>query len=46
CGRVATYGDIAKQIGSPQSARVVCWAMNASLGLSEEIPADRVVNRN
>ncbi|MGQ1929145.1 MGMT family protein [Ornithobacterium rhinotracheale] len=46
CGRVATYGDIAKQIGSPQSARVVGWAMNASHGLSEEIPAHRVVNRN
>uniref|UniRef100_UPI0039A5D5B4 MGMT family protein n=1 Tax=Ornithobacterium rhinotracheale TaxID=28251 RepID=UPI0039A5D5B4 len=45
-GRVATYGDIAKRIGSPQSARVVGWAMNASHGLSEEIPAHRVVNRN
>lgn len=45
-GRVATYGDIAKQIGAPQSARVVGWAMNASHQQHEEIPAHRVVNRN
>ena len=43
-GKVTSYGAIAKCIGSPQSARMVGWAMNASHG-KEDIPAHRVVNR-
>ena len=43
-GKVTSYGAIAKCIGSPQSARMVGWAMNASHGM-EDIPAHRVVNR-
>jgi len=44
-GRVTTYGAIAKALGSPQSSRMVGWAMNASHSL-ENVPAHRVVNRN
>jgi len=44
-GKVATYGDIAKSIGSPGAARMVGWAMNASHAL-DDVPAHRVVNRN
>ena len=44
-GRVTTYGAIAKKIGTPKSARMVGYALNASHGL-EDIPAHRVVNRN
>lgn len=43
-GKVTSYGAIAKCIGSPQSARMVGWAMNASHG-QEGVPAHRVVNR-
>lgn len=43
-GRVTTYGAIARCIGSPQSARMVGWAMNASKKM-EDIPAHRVVNK-
>jgi methylated-DNA-protein-cysteine methyltransferase-like protein len=43
-GRVTSYGAIAKYIGSPQSARVVGWAMKASHQKSN-IPAHRVLNR-
>lgn len=45
-GRVTTYGMIAKTIGSPQSARMVGWAMNASHKKYTDLPAHRVVNRN
>ena len=45
-GKVTTYGAIAKCIGSPQSARMVGWAMNASHKHSKYVPAHRVVNRN
>lgn len=45
-GKVTTYGAIAKHIGSPQSARMVGWALNQSHYLSEYIPAHRVINRN
>jgi len=45
-GRVTSYGAIARFIGSPQSARMVGWAMNASHLQPENIPAHRVVNRN
>ncbi|UCH13910.1 MAG: MGMT family protein [Bacteroidales bacterium] len=44
-GRITTYGAIAKYIGSPQSSRMVGWALN-SISFSEDfIPAHRVVNR-
>jgi len=45
-GRVTSYGAIARFIGSPQSSRMVGWAMNASHYESDAIPAHRVVNRN
>lgn len=44
-GRVTTYGAIARYIGSPQAARMVGWAMNASNLQPDFIPAHRVVNR-
>ena len=31
-GRVTSYGAIAKYLGTPKSARMVGWAMNASHG--------------
>ena len=43
-GRITSYGAIATYLGSPQSARMVGWAMNASHN-NTEIPAHRVVNR-
>ena len=43
-GRVTSYGAVASYLGSPISARMVGWAMNASHN-NEEIPAHRVVNR-
>jgi methylated-DNA-protein-cysteine methyltransferase related protein len=45
-GRVTTYGAIARCIGSPQAARMVGWAMNASHSASGFLPAHRVINRN
>lgn len=44
-GKITSYGAIAKAIGSPQSSRMVGWAMNASHS-RKNIPAHRVVNRN
>ena len=32
-GKVTSYGAIAKYLGSPQSSRMVGWAMNASHSL-------------
>jgi len=43
-GRVSTYGLIAKSLGTPKSARVVGYAMNASHKIND-VPAHRVVNR-
>ena len=43
-GRVCSYGLIARYLGSPQSARMVGWAMNAS-HIKEDVPAHRIVNR-
>ena len=43
-GRITSYGAIAKCIGSPQSACMVGWAMNASHN-RRDVPAHRVVNR-
>lgn len=45
-GRVTSYGAIAACLGTPGSARMVGWAMNASHHASDYIPAHRVVNRN
>ncbi len=44
-GRVTTYGAIANYLGTGRSARMVGWALNASHGCPEFIPAHRVVNR-
>lgn len=44
-GRVTTYGAIAAFLGSPQAARTVGWAMNASHISPGFVPAHRVVNR-
>lgn len=44
-GKICTYGAIARHIGSPQSARMVGYALNGSSTLDEYIPAHRVVNR-
>ncbi len=45
CGRVTSYGAIARALGSAQSSRMVGWAMNAAHVL-DDVPAHRVVNRN
>ena len=42
-GRVTSYGAIANYLGSPQSARMVGWALNKVN--TTEIPAHRVVNK-
>ena len=42
-GRVTSYGTIANYLGSPQSARMVGWALNKVNTV--EIPAHRVVNK-
>jgi methylated-DNA-protein-cysteine methyltransferase-like protein len=44
-GRVSTYGAIARYLGSPQSARMVGWALNKSFEGKGFVPAHRVVNR-
>lgn len=43
-GRVTSYGAIAKFLGTPRSARMVGWALNAS-HIDGSVPAHRVVNR-
>ena len=43
-GRVTSYGAIASFLGSPNSARMVGYAMNASHVVGD-VPAHRVVNR-
>ncbi len=45
-GKVTSYGAIAKAIGSPQSSRMVGWAMNNAHTVQPWVPAHRVVNRN
>ena len=44
CGRVATYGQIARLCGSPRSARAVGYALhvNPRPGI---VPCHRIVNR-
>jgi methylated-DNA-protein-cysteine methyltransferase related protein len=44
-GRVTSYGAIAHYLGSPQSSRMVGWAMNSSHTQPGFVPAHRVVNR-
>lgn len=44
-GRVTTYGAIARYLGSPQSSRMVGWALNSTKQLPKWVPAHRVVNR-
>ncbi|MDG2164315.1 MAG: MGMT family protein, partial [Flavobacteriales bacterium] len=43
CGKVTTYGAIAKCLGAVRSSRMVGWAMNNSH--DKGIPSHRVVNR-
>ena len=45
CGKVATYGQIARRCGNPRMSRQVGWALhvNPRPGV---IPCHRVVNRN
>lgn len=45
-GRVTSYGAIASYLGSPQSARMVGWALNSTKRCPHWVPAHRVVNRN
>ncbi|MBS1950485.1 MAG: Methylated-DNA-[protein]-cysteine S-methyltransferase [Cytophagales bacterium] len=42
-GRVTSYGAIAQYLGTKMSARMVGWAMNATL-TDKNIPAHRVIN--
>ena len=44
-GKVTSYGAIARYIGSPQSARMVGWALNSIKNTNYSVPAHRVVNR-
>ena len=44
-GRITSYGAIARCLGSPQSSRMVGWAMNQSHSQTTFVPAHRVVNR-
>ena len=44
-GKVTTYGDIAMAIGLKSSARMVGWALNATIG-DDSLPCHRVINRN
>jgi len=43
-GKVTSYGAIANYLGTPRSARMVGWALNAS-NLNPSVPAHRVVNK-
>ena len=45
-GRVTSYGAIAAYLGTKMSARMVGWAMAASVHAKPKVPAQRVVNRN
>ena len=40
CGKVASYGQIARALGMPRSARVVGWAMRSC---PENLPWHRVI---
>jgi methylated-DNA-protein-cysteine methyltransferase-like protein len=45
CGRVSSYGAIAKALGLTSGARVVGYALNNCHTTIPEVPAHRVVNR-
>lgn len=44
CGKVTTYGHIAKACGAPKMSRQVGWALHANPSFGE-IPCHRVVDR-
>lgn len=44
-GRITTYGAIANCLGTKSGARMVGWALKASIQHSNALPAHRVVNR-
>lgn len=44
-GKVASYGMIARALGSPRAARQVGWALHVNPYFGE-VPCHRVVNRN
>lgn len=44
-GRVTSYGAIANYLGTKMSARMVGWALGASVHTNLKVPAHRVVNR-
>ncbi|REL38182.1 MGMT family protein [Rhodohalobacter sp. SW132] len=44
-GRVTTYGAIARAVGVASGARMVGYALNASIESENAVPAHRVVNR-
>jgi len=43
-GRVTSYGAIANYLGTKMSARMVGWAMGASVNAKPKVPAHRVIN--
>jgi methylated-DNA-protein-cysteine methyltransferase-like protein len=43
CGRVASYGQIARMLGRPRAAREVGWAMS---NCPDELPWQRVVMKD
>lgn len=43
CGRVTSYGQIARMLGNPRWSRAVGYALNVS---PEGLPCHRVVDRN
>ena len=45
-GRVTNYGAVARYIGSPQSSRMVGWALNSCHSADSFVPAHRVLNKN
>ena len=44
-GKVVTYGQIARLLGAPRSARIVGWAMHGN-PYGSRVPCQRVVQRN
>ena len=44
CGKVATYGQIARVVGNPRLARIVGFALHVNPD-PDTIPCHRVVNR-
>lgn len=45
-GRVTTYGQVARLVGRPRSARFVGFAMHDSPGMAAGVPCHRVVFRD